>query len=338
MLTTQKPDTILSEIYHHTLAMEHELFNAGLAFRQAVQSRQIPPQQFGSLVQDICSNQPELKPALLDLSARQVFIEIMLQEPAAQTTLAKDRLLSDLRPLYREEIVAQLTAFIEGALDLKASDQNVPGSQATIERSPQKFRQHDIVNVAPGSFYADSPSRLVLLSVLTFGAYTFLWTYRHWRHYKRVAALSNSLTTLRKNDGRILPFWSAFFEGFYIVGAARRIRLRLNELGLNTDEPRPWLVFTLFSLVPSLINLFQASESVFTNAVLLVVSISIITIACMQPAHLQKLANRVLQQESGERPRFRSLNAWDWLFILAGGIFSVLYIIGILVPPSLLES
>ena len=318
--------------------MKPELFNAGLAFRRAVQSRQIPPHQFGALIQDVCSYQPELKPALLDLSARQAFREIMLQDPAAETTLAKDRLISELRPLYREEIVAQLAAFVEGALDLKASDQNVPSSQVTIECSPSKFRQQGIVDVAPGSFYADNPSRLLLLSVLSFGVYTFLWSYRHWRHYKRVAVLSNSLTALRRNDGRILPFWSAYFGGFYIIGSARRIRLRLHELGLNSDEPRPWLVFTLFSLVPSLINFLQASESIFTNAVLLAASISIITIAYMQPAHLQKLANQVLQQESGERPRFQSLNAWDWLFIFAGGIFSVLYIIGMLVPPSLLES
>jgi hypothetical protein len=49
--------------------MSNELFNAGLAFRQAVQSRQIHPHQFGALLQDICTDQP----ALLDLSARQDF-------------------------------------------------------------------------------------------------------------------------------------------------------------------------------------------------------------------------------------------------------------------------
>ena len=53
--------------------MSNELFNAGLAFRQAVQSRQIHPHQFGALLQDICTDQPALKPALLDLSARQDF-------------------------------------------------------------------------------------------------------------------------------------------------------------------------------------------------------------------------------------------------------------------------
>lgn len=338
MPTIQKPDTILLAIFHHTLAMVNELFNAGLAFRQAVQSRQIPPHQFGSLLQDICTDQPGLKPALLDLSARQVFREIMLREPTTQKRLAKDRLLSELRPLYRDEIIAQLAAFIEGALDLKTSDQIASGLQTTTEWSQHNLGQRENAGFAPGSFYADSPSRLLLLSVLSFGAYTFLWSYRHWRHYKRVAAMSQSLTVLRKNDGRILPFWSAIFEGFYIIGAARRIRLRLHELGLNSDEPRPWLVFILFSLIPSLINLFQASESILTNAALLAVSISIITIAYLQPARLQKLANQILQQESGERPQFRSLNPWDWLFIISGAIFSALYIAGILMPPSWVKS
>ena len=141
-----------------------------------------------------------------------------------------------------------------------------------------------------------------------------------------------------QNDGRILPFWNAFFDSFYIIGAARRIRLRLNELGLNSDEPRPWLVFIFFSIIPILINLLQASESVLTNAALLAVSILIVIVAYMQPARLQRLANQVLQQEGGVRPQFRTLNAWDWLFIISGGVFSVLYIIGMLVPPSALES
>jgi len=318
--------------------MSNELFNAGLAFRQAIQSRQIPPHQFGALLQDICTDQPGLKPALLDLSARQVFREIMLHQPATQKTLAKDRLLSEIRPLYRDEIVSQLTAFIDGALDMNTIDHVASGSQTINERSQHKPRQQGVAGLTSGSFYADNPSRLLLLSVLSFGIYTFLWSYRHWRHYKRVAATSQSLTALRKNDASILPFWSASFGGFYIIGASRRIRLRLNELGLNSDEPRPWLVFILYSLVPSLINLLQASESVLTNIVLLAVSISIIIVAYMQPARLQELANKVLQQESGVRPQFRTLNTWDWLFVMSGGIFSVLYIIGMLVPPSLLES
>ncbi|MCP9784602.1 hypothetical protein KBY83_15015 [Cyanobium sp. WKJ7-Wakatipu] len=318
--------------------MSNELFNAGLAFRQAIQSRQIPPHQFGALLQDICTDQPGLKPALLDLSARQVFREIMLHQPTTQKALAKDRLLSEIRPLYRDEIVSQLTAFIDGALDLNTIDHVASGSQTINERSLHKPRQQGVAGLTSGSFYADNPSRLLLLSVLSFGIYTFLWSYRHWRHYKRVAATSQSLPALRKNDASILPFWSASFGGFYIIGASRRIRLRLNELGFDSDEPRPWLVFILFSLVPSLINLLQASESVSTNIVLLAVSISIIIVAYMQPARLQELANKVLQQESGVRPQFRTLNAWDWLFVISGGIFSVLYIIGMLVPPSWLES
>lgn len=338
MPTIQKSDIFLSAIYDHPLAMSNELFNAGLAFRQAIQSRQISPHQFGALLQDICTDQPGLKPALLDLSARQAFREIMLQKPATQKILAKDRLLSELRPLYRDEIIAQLTAFIDGALNLKTIDHIASGSQTTNERSPHKLRQQGIAGLAPGSFYADNPSRLLLLSVLSFGVYTFLWSYRHWRHYKRVATISQSLAALRKNDGSILPFWSAFFGGFYIIGAARRIRLRLNELGLNSDEPRPWLVFILYSLIPSLINLLQASESVLTNIVLLAVSIAIIIVAYIQPARLQKLANQALEKESGERPQFRSLNAWDWLFVISGGIFLFFYIIGMLVPPSWLES
>lgn len=186
--------------------MSNELFNAGLAFRQAIQSLQIPPHQFRALLQDICTDQPGLKPALLDLSARQVFREIMLHEPATQKILAKDRLLSELRPLYRDEIVAQLTAFIDGALDWKTIDYMVSGSQATNERSPHKQRQQGIAVLRPGSFYADNPSRLLLLSVLSFGIYTFLWSCRHWRHYMRVATMSQSLTALCKNDGSILPF------------------------------------------------------------------------------------------------------------------------------------
>jgi len=293
-----------------------------------------------ALIRDLLPQREELQEALRSIAARPDFLQLVKLASSGQGGAQKCAFIESLKNIYSAKTVEAADRLVCGVLGLsvKTAHDESEGQKTTVNTFSHKLRQQGTVNDAPGSFYADSPSRLALLSVLSFGAYTFLWTYRHWRHYKRVAALSNSPTTLRKNDGRILPFWSAFFGRFYIVGAARRIRLRLNELGLNSDEPRPWLVFTLFSLVPSLINLLQASESVFTNAVLLAVSISIITTAYMQPAHLQRLANQVLQQESGERPRFRSLNAWDWLFILAGGIFSVLYITGMLVPPSLLES
>ena len=56
-----------------------DLFECGLNFRKAVLEKGVPPENFKSLLRDVCSEHDELMPALLDLTTRLLFKDLPLQ-------------------------------------------------------------------------------------------------------------------------------------------------------------------------------------------------------------------------------------------------------------------
>lgn len=312
--------------------MVKDISDQGLAFRHAVLSGQTPSTQYSALVQDICSEQKDLKPALLDLSARRLFRDLPLSGNDGMKALARDRLLSELRPLYRDEVIASLVGFIDGVLGFNQNTMYRKPSKVSNSLNPVTSTQLNSVTSA-SSFYVDSPSRLFLLSFVSFGLYSMLWTFRHWRHYKRIASIAPSAIDSRQKDIKIIPLVSALFEGFYIVGSARRIRARLQELQSSSFNTRPWVTFWLFSL-SSFSNFFSATESIGVNFLLLLTSVSIISLSYYQPVRLQRLANEAVKFESGSNPNPEKLRLWDWLVVSTGAFFFLFYIVGLLLPPS----
>ena len=104
--------------------MQMLLFKTGKSFRAIVLAQSLQPYQYGAVIQDIIRESQEIRPALRDLSARRQFQELPLKGSISQKRLAKDQLLSELRPLYRDDILADLEHFIEGVLDLEEKDTN----------------------------------------------------------------------------------------------------------------------------------------------------------------------------------------------------------------------
>ena len=104
--------------------MQMLLFKTGKSFRAIVLAQSLQPYQYGAVIQDIIRESQEIKPALRDLSARRQFQELPLKGSISQKRLAKYQLLSELRPLYRDDILADLEHFIEGVLDLEEKDAN----------------------------------------------------------------------------------------------------------------------------------------------------------------------------------------------------------------------
>ena len=309
----------------------------GLAFRQAVLASHIPSTQYSALIQDICNEQGNHKPALLDLSARQLFRELPLGGNDGQKALSRDRLLSELRPLYRDEIIAKLVGFIDGVLGFEGdakTDKSCQAANSAYLDPPSPI----ITTASISSFYVDSPSRLFLLSFVSSGFYCSLWAYRHWRHYKRIASIAPSALNSRKNDIKIVPFISAFLGDFYILGAARRIKYRLQVLQSPIFNTRPWLTFWLSSPLSWVTNAFSATESFGINILMLSMSVAILAFVCFQPFRLQRLANEAVKLELGSEPLPHKLKLWDWLFVLSGAIYFIFLIIGLLMPPSWLAT
>jgi hypothetical protein len=232
-------------------------------------------------------------------------------------------------------------AFIEGALDLEISTQSEVISTAQEQHAANSPKNSEDQIQELGSFYADNPSRLLFLSIITFGFYTYLWTYRHWRHYKRLALKSKPSLPSRQKDRHIAPFWCASFQPFYIVGAARRVQARLEDLNIKHKPLKPWLVFLLFNLhwiteIPWSPLGFQSTESIATNLVILLFYVFLLYVSVYQQARIQRLANRVLENEN-YLLQFRSLKAWDYLIITTGVIGTLLICIGALVPPWMVD-
>ena len=94
------------------------LFQTGKSFRDIALANDIRPYQYGAIIQDIIGESQGIKPAMLDLAARRLFQELPLKGSTGQKNLAKNQLLNELSPLYREEIIADLEHFIEGVLGL----------------------------------------------------------------------------------------------------------------------------------------------------------------------------------------------------------------------------
>ena len=298
------------------------LYKAGQKFREVSRLRNIPPHQYSALLEDLFGEMQEIMPALLDLSSRQLFKELPTEGSIGQKNLTKKQLLSELRPLYRDQIINDLEQFIEGVLGLSCN-------------TTQDYHQVDTKQtcLAEESFYADNPSRLFFLTLFTGGFYAFLWTYRHWRHYKKLALKSQLSTVARQKDQYIIPLWCSIFAGFYIIGASRRIRLKLSEYKIGGRPIRPWLVFLLFSTSSILINIYEATESIGVNTLFLLVYILFECIMAAQPAILQSRANHILRHETTNID-FQPLNSWDVLFIGLGIILFTLIAIGIVIPPS----
>ena len=188
------------------------------------------------------------------------------------------------------------------------------------------------------TFYVDNPQKIFWLSILTGGFYPALWFYRHWRHFKRRAIECQKLNIENpikyEKDSEISPFWSTFFCGYYIVGTARRIRDRLRDIGSSESSTGPWWAFWINAIGGSVLR-SETPQNYGLDSEMLLISIIISLILSWQITRLQIKANKSIilsnEMESIDEIKFKR---WDILFLIFGLVFSLLFIIGSIIPPS----
>ena len=147
------------------------------------------------------------------------------------------------------------------------------------------------------TFYVDNPQKIFWLSILTGGFYHLLWFYRHWRHFKRRAIGLNEIKQQELNicskDKEIIPFWSTFFCGFYIVGTARRIRDKMKSAGFSNYAIGPWWAFFLFGN-DSILGFFGGTSDITLNVMVYIIDVLVVAISTWQITRLQIKANQYM--------------------------------------------
>jgi hypothetical protein len=107
-----------------------------------------------------------------------------------------------------------------------------------VSESAAQIGSPPVMNPAEPIFFYIPRVRLIVMSVLTFGIYTMLWSYRNWRF-------------LQKRDYlHISPFWRGWFSVFFIYSLFKKIKsdpeinhhvhADFSPGGLTTG----WIIFT----------------------------------------------------------------------------------------------
>jgi hypothetical protein len=112
---------------------ESAFYQLGLAFRQAVLKNKVSPDRYSATLLDLGGQSENELPALSELSRRKIFKDLPLTGSAAEQILARDKLASDIKSLYRDEVAAELIDLIEGILGFVG----LPGDHLDVDNDDQ---------------------------------------------------------------------------------------------------------------------------------------------------------------------------------------------------------
>lgn len=292
-------------------------------------SKTISIAKLQGFVADCTAVDANLGPPLKDLVSRPSFLSLVSKASSSSGQLQKDALIEEIRAIYTSSTIHSINEFLNGFLDLNSGQREHPAPYTPAPPAPKHLNTATKIT----SFYVDLPSRLLLLNLLSGGFYSYLWTYRHWRHYKRRALQG---FPGQPNDSRITPFWSALLDFFYIIGTARRIRRKMVELGLHEKRPSPWTTFALFNST-LLTWCLESTENLAINTMLLLLIFGISLLSCYQITRLQRFANLAMKHQGEIDAPSRPLNRWDIGVTLIGGITTLVACFNILLPSSMLD-
>ena len=200
-------------------------------------------------------------------------------------------------------------------------------SKEIIERLPKELQT---------SFYRDNPKKIFVLSMISCGYYDLLWFYRHWRHFKRRSIGLNEIKQqeldICSKDKDIIPFWSTFFCGFYIVGTARRIRDKMKSAGFSNYAIGPWWAFFLFGN-DSIFAFFQGTSDINLNVMIYIIGVLLVAISTWQITRLQIKANEYMTLSNEcENVIEVKYKKWDIFICLIGFVLGFFNLIGTILP------
>lgn len=157
------------------------------------------------------------------------------------------------------------------------------------------------------NFFVASTTKLILMSICTFGLYNLFWFYKNW--------------LVLKNAGKkCWPFWRAFFAPIFALSCFWYIRKSLMENNVRAVCP-------VTTLTISYLILQFSGRSPEPYCLLALLSFLPIVIA-------NRAAIKVNQVHSAGFDKNNKFSIWNWLVLLLGSVLVILAIIGTFIPDA----
>lgn len=171
-------------------------------------------------------------------------------------------------------------------------------------------RTNNAPQVSPHSamplYFAVSRSKLIVMSLCTFGIYEIYWFYKNWKLVKE------------RKGGNIRPFWRAFFAVFFCHALFKSIRDSGNSYGFGSDINPGWLAVGYLGLSVT----WRLPDPFWL--------VSLLTFLPLLPA--QKLASNMHAKIAPSADRNDRFSGKNIAVLILGAILSLLAIVGTFMP------
>lgn len=179
---------------------------------------------------------------------------------------------------------------------------------AEFESREVKMTEQNVVTQPEPPYFPVSTTKLVVMTLCTFGLYEVYWFYKNW-------------SLIKKRDSlEIMPFWRGVFSVFFCHGCFKDISAGEEKAGLqksfNYDAMAiGWILLTVLWRLP--------------DPYWLVTNLAVLFLIPVQTA-----ANEINRTVSPNHELNSSYGGWNIFGIVVGGIMFALSLVGAFMPEA----
>jgi len=190
---------------------------------------------------------------------------------------------------------------------------------STNPYAPPKAPVDDIAPAAKAAepiFFAVSRKKLIVMLIVTLTLYELVWFYKNWAHERR-------------RGEPVMPLMRTIFTVFFCYSLFDRVRRRGRPLGIPLAADLLAVGWIVCTLAGNILDRFVAAEEfgALDAAVFLLLYASVAFLVPVQTAI--NAINRAEVPDHDPNDRF---TVWNWLWIVVGGLFLGLVVLGTLLP------
>jgi RNA polymerase subunit RPABC4/transcription elongation factor Spt4 len=162
-------------------------------------------------------------------------------------------------------------------------------------------------------YFAISPGRLALFSILTFGIYEIYWFYKNWQAIKKA------------ENQNISPFWRAIFAVFFCHGLFKKVLESAKSHEYKESYSPGWLAtaYIVLLVVGNALSRAESSDAGL-NFIWLIVAVA----AFIPLLSVQKAINFNNEKIKGDTVIKQGFSSGEVILIVVGVIWFLLVLIG----------